>query len=337
MLSRDLFREKRNTDVWFKKSSDLFILVITLLAYGCPRKAIEVAFGLAEQTVRDWERKAGEHCYQLHDHLVVSQTFDLQQVQADEIKVKGQSGSFWLAMGMMVSTRLWLGAAISRKRDLVLIQRLADQIRQIALYRPLLLAVDGLASYVSAFRKAFRTRVKTGGRGAPRKVAWEQVNIVQVVKSVPGKGWSITRRLVQGSVDQVETLIQLSQGGGMINTAFIERLNATFRQRLAMLSRRSRTVVVQQKTLEQLTMLIGCIYNFCTPHQSLRMTLELPRSSKRRYRSRHIQQTPAMAARLTDHCWTVMELLSFKVPTAYAPPKKRGRKPKIRCDFCSIT
>ena len=311
--------------------------MVTLLALGCPRKAIEVAFGLAEQTVRDWERKAGAHCDQLHNHLVLSQTFDLQQVQADEIKVKGQAGSFWLAMAMMVSTRLWLGAAVSRKRDKVLIQRLADQIRQVALYRPLLLAVDGLSSYVSTFRKAFRTSVKTGKRGAPRKVAWEEIHIVQVVKSEPGKGWSISRRLVQGSLDQVEKLIQLSQGDGMINTAFIERINATFRQRLAMLSRRSRTVVVKQKTLEQLTMLIGCIYNFCTPHHSLRMRLELPRSSKRRFRSRYIKKTPAMAAGLTDHCWTVKELLSFKVPTQYSPPKKRGRKPKIRCDFCSIT
>jgi len=35
---------------------------------------------------------------------------DLQQVQADEIKGKGMGHSFWMAMALMVPTRLWLGS-----------------------------------------------------------------------------------------------------------------------------------------------------------------------------------------------------------------------------------
>ena len=336
MLPTYLFSPKGDTDVWPKKSQELYVQVITLLSHGCPRKAIEATFGLAENTVRDWEKKAGLHCHKLHDHLVANNQFDLQQVQADEIKVKGVGHSFWLAMAIMVSTRLWLGGVVSTKRDKTLIQELADQIRRMALYRPLLLAVDGLASYVSAFRKAFRTAIKTGKRGAPRKRAWDDIHIVQVVKSHPAKEWSIRRRLVQGTWQKVESLISVSQGEGVINTAFIERLNATFRQRLAILSRRSRCAVHRQETLENLMMLIGCVYNFCTPHQSLRLTIDLPGSSRRRYRQRHIQRTPAIAAKLTDHCWSVTELLTFKIPTQFSPPKKRGRKPKIVCHSCSI-
>lgn len=89
--------------------------------------------------------------------MVEKSQIDPQQVQADEIKVKRQDGHFWMALAMMVarneatmmvSTRLWLGGVVSDKRDLDLIQALSDKVKGLALCRPLLLAVDGLASYV---------------------------------------------------------------------------------------------------------------------------------------------------------------------------------------------
>lgn len=52
----------------------------------------------------------------------------------------------------MISTRLWLAGEVSTKRDKTLIRRLTNKIRAIALCRPLLLAVDGLSSYVTAFQ-----------------------------------------------------------------------------------------------------------------------------------------------------------------------------------------
>ena len=82
----------------------------------------------------------------------------------------------------------------------------------------------------------------------------------------------------------------------MINTAYIERLNATFRERLASLTRRGRALARRTLTLQHGMYLIGTVYNFCTPHASLA----------------HASggTTPAMAAGITDHCWTVQELLS---------------------------
>ena len=103
--------------------------VIILLAYGCPVQAIVKAFGLDERTVRDWHGRAGSQCKQVHEHMVENSQQALQQVQADEIKVKTQKGTYWMALAMVVSTRLWLGGVVSRKRDLVLIQALADKIR----------------------------------------------------------------------------------------------------------------------------------------------------------------------------------------------------------------
>ena len=56
---------------------------------------------------------------------------------------------------------LWLGGVISARRDKALIQALVDKVRAIALCRPLLVAVDGLPSYVKAFQRAFRSTSKT--------------------------------------------------------------------------------------------------------------------------------------------------------------------------------
>ena len=83
----------------------------------------------------------------------------------------------------------------------------------------------------------------------------------------------IQRRIVQGAKEMIQRLIQASQGHGGINTAFIERLNATFRQRLDPLARRTRTLARKADTLTAGMYLVGCLYNFCDPHHSLRVKL----------------------------------------------------------------
>ncbi len=139
-----------------------------------------------------------------------------------------------MALAIMVSTRLWLGGVISPKRDLRLIRTLMQQVRQVALRRPLLIAVDGLVSYIKATRLSFRSPVHTTKGGRPRLVAWSDLAITQVVKQRKNGDFSIQRRIVQGSEALVQRLLTASQGEGGINTAYIERLNATFRQRCAL-------------------------------------------------------------------------------------------------------
>jgi len=309
-----------------KTDAQTVVLILSLLAYGCPVQAIVMAFGFDERTVKAWWQRAGQHCQRVHEHLVGQSQLELQQVQADEIKIKTQGGIIWMAMAMMVSTRLWLGGVISRQRDHNLIQSLADQIRAIALYRPLLLAVDGLVSYVSAFQRAFRSPVPRRGQlGRCHLRPWSEVAIVQVVKQRVNGHLSIVRRIVQSSAQQVAELLQFSQGGGKINTAFIERLNATFRQRLAWLARRSRNLARQPQTLQAGMFIVGCTYNFCTYHDSLRVAFCLAKGGQR-----WLQRTPAIAAGLTDHRWTVEELFNFKVPPPrWTPPKRRGRPSQL--------
>lgn len=307
-----------------KKDHTIFIVVVTLLAFGCPVQAIVHALGLDERTVRSWWLKSGKQSEQVHESVIGTSQLDLQHVQADEIKVKTHGGSIWMALAMMVSTRLWLGGVVSEKRDSDLIERLVSKIHQVALCRELLLAVDGLNTYVKAFQNAFRSPLPTGKRGRPRLISWQGIHIVQVVKQRSPKPFTIMRRIVQGTEQGIQALLERSQGGTVINTAYIERLNATFRQRISSLTRRSRQAAHQQTTLHASMYLVGTIYNFCLPHHSLRLPLWL--STKRQH---WVQRTPAMATGLTDHIWTVEELMTFKVaPPPYVPPIRRGRPPK---------
>ena len=297
--------------------------VIVLLAYGCPIQAIVKAFGLDERTVCDWHKRAGQPCQQVHEHLVESGQHELEQVQADEIKVKTQKGTFWMALAIWVPSRLGMGGVVSPKRDLDLIQALADKVRNMALCRPLLLAVDGLASYVSAFRNAFRSKFprREAETGRCKMISGPDIAIVQVVKQRVEGVRNVDRRIIQGAEGRVERLIQTTQGKGVLNTAFIERLHATFRQRINSLTRRTRTLAQRAETWVAGMYLVGCFYNFCDFHHSLRLKLSVGS-----FGQRWVQRTPAIASALTDHPCTSLELFNFKVPPPpWQLPKQRGR------------
>lgn len=301
--------------------AEVMVVVATLIAHGCPLQAIVAAFHLDERTVMDWQERAGQHCKQVHEHLV-QHPRDLKHVQADEIRVKAQGKVVWLAMAIMVSTRLWLGGVVSSKRDKQLVHSLMVIIRQSALARPLLICVDGFSAYVRAVAQVFRSPLPSGKRGRPELISWPDIHIGQVVKRYQGKRVvDVTRRMAQGCLQAAVALLAQSHGGKKLNTAFIERLNATFRARLAVLVRRSRALIRNPQTLEPLMFLMGCVYNFCTEHKSLRVKLWVGSHG-----FRWVQRTPAIAAGLTDHIWSVKELLLFQIPPpSWQPPKHRGK------------
>jgi transposase-like protein len=320
-VCRKTFGSRKGTPLYRRRTPEATIaVVLTLVAYGCPIAAIEVAFGFQRRTVQQWVDAAGEHCERIHQHLVLKPR-DLEHVQADELRVKTQGNIMWMAMAVMVSTRLWLGGAISASRDKALIRRLVDLVRACASPGyPLLVATDGLVTYVKAFGRAFRSKLYTGRVGAPRLIAWPKVVIGQVVKRYERRRVvGVERRLARGSWSLLERLLDRTQegGGGVLNTAYIERLNATFRARLAVLVRRSRGLARQHQRLHAGMYLVGTVYNFCCYHASL--------SSVRS----DLGRTPAMAAGLTSHRWSMSELLEYHVPpTRWQPPKRRGRRSK---------
>jgi hypothetical protein len=305
-------------------AADVVTVVLTLLSYGCPTQAIVAAFGLDERTVAAWLARGGEQAERVHQHLIQQGQVDLQHVQADELWVKLVGRKVWLALALAVPSRLWLGGAISERRDLTLITRLVQMIRACAARPEILVCVDGLASYVTAFLRVFRAPVRTGRRGRPRLVLGAGFLLGQVVKrSAKRRVVGVTTRAVHGTLAAILTALTATGGGSQINTAYIERLNATFRSRLAPLVRRGRALARTEGRLMAGMWLVGGTYNFCWDHDSLR--LAAPAGAAHKW----LERTPAMAAGLTDHRWTVRELLHYQVPLpAWVPPKRRGRPPK---------
>ncbi len=319
----DTFSATKGTPYYrVRKEAWLMTAVLILLAHGCPPQAIVAAFGLDERTVTAWLHRAGAHCAAVHGHLVETAEVDAGHVQADEIRVKVRGGVVWQAMAVALPSRLWLGGVVSRTRDGALVTRLLERVRACAASRAILLCVDGFAAYVGAARAVFRAPVSTGKRGRPRLELPEGFLLAQVVKSRQGRRLAeVTRRVVVGTEEAVAGVIAATRGGTQINTSYIERLNATFRAHLAPLARRGRGIAHGPALIENGMWLIGCAYNFCWAHESLRLRA----IGGRKWQER----TPAMAAGLTDHAWTLEEVLRYPVPPrerlVTAKPR-RGRR-----------
>jgi transposase-like protein len=308
-----------------KVAPAVMVTVLTLLSHGCPPQAVVAAFGLDERTVAAWQTAAGQHGRRVHEHLVAAGQVELGHVQADELWVKLVGRKLWLAMAIAVPSRLWLGGVVSAERDRALLSALLGRVRACARGLAVLVCVDGLAGYATAIRRAFRVPIRTGRRGRPRLVLPPGVLIGQVVKRYARRRVvGVVPRVIHGSAAAVAAALTRTQGGTVINTAFIERLNATFRANLVGLVRRGRALARTELTLTGALWLVGCAYSFCWCHASLRQGA--PPESGRTWQER----TPAMAAGLTDHPWTMGELLHYQVPLpAWVAPKRRGRRPKL--------
>ncbi len=307
------------------KPHDLVVQVVTLLAHGCPVQAIVAAFGLDERTVARYQAEAGAQCRRVHEHVVAAGRVELGQVQADELRVRVVGGVVWVATALAVPSRLWLGGVVRAHRDRLLIRALLARVRACGPTRAVLLCVDGLSSYVSQARRVFREVVPTGAPGRPRLGLPAGVMIAQVVKQYAKRRVvGVAHRVVRGAAGAVQARLAATQGAheAVVNTAYVERLNATFRAHLAPLARRTRVAARQAATREAGMWLVGAGYNFCWPHDSLRRQ----RVAADPPGGKWVERTPAQAAGLTDHCWSVHELLTYQV--APPPVTRRGRRPR---------
>jgi len=121
-----------------------------------------------------------------------------------------------------------------------------------------------------------------------------------------GRVVEVIQDIVFGDPTEVMKLLGVDSGGS-INTAFIERLNLTIRNSLARFVRKTMNCSKILKRHSNALDFFQAWYNFVKPHKSLR--LEINQGNKR-----WMQRTPAMAEGLTDHVWTIRELLDFRIP-----------------------
>lgn len=304
-----------------RKPTELIVIVVTLVAYGCPIQAIVHAYGLDERTIASWRDRAGKHCQQVHHALIEQGNLDLGQVQADEIRVKGRAMIAWMGLSLMGSTRLWLGGVVSRTRDRALADRMMEQVRACSqAVCAVLICTDGWAAYPNSIKRAFREKVKrTAGKGRACLVVWPDLCIATVIKRAEKhRVVEVTRKLSWGTLAYAQQVLQRTVGCNEFNTSLIERFNGTMRERLAALTRKCRHAAHRLDALQTGMYLIGCSYNFCFPHHELSQPKHFGFAC-----------TPAMAAGMTDHIWSVQEMITYKIapaPWIEPRPARRSRK-----------
>jgi hypothetical protein len=183
-----------------------------------------------------------------------------------------------------------------------------------------LFLTDGFKEYMTALLTHYGAWVQPArrqARGPAPKSRWlplPQLLYAQVIKTTQRRRLvRVSHRLVCGSKAAVEQV--LAACGGQINAAFVERLNLDFRQHVAAIGRRVNTLCKHEARLRQQLALFQVYHNFVLPHASLRQPLPQPEpthgtgSAKRWWPC-----TPATAAGLTDHVWSLKEVLLYRVP-----------------------
>jgi IS1 family transposase len=211
-------------------------------------------------------------------------------------------------------------------RTLVMAQRLVHQVVEVLAPGcvPLFLT-DGVKEYATALLTHFGPWVQpprqqaTGPVSRLRWMPLPQLGYAQVIKSYRRRRVvRVRHRIGFGSLAGVNRV--LASTGWKIYTAFIERANLTIRQHVAAVGRRVITLCKGEEGLDQQLALYHTDYTFCLPHASLRLPILPPEpthgnGSAKRWRPR----TPAMAAGLTDHVWTLREVPLFRVPPWLQP------------------
>lgn len=330
------FYETHGTIFHGKRSSpDLIVHVIACLAEGLGIRGTARVFEIDPNTVLHWLMEAAEQlrafsAYFLHD-------LHLHPVQLDELyatlsAVRDGERSEDEAIDYLSTSPRWVWTAIDPESKLMLSAQVGNRspsMAQAILHQiaellapgcvPLFLS-DGNPSYLPAIVRHFGHWVqppRQHAKGSAPKPRWTLLPgllYAQVVKKMRRRRMvEIKRHVVigtQATVDQV-----LKACGWVINTAFVERLNLSLRQRVAPIRRRSAASCKGEAGLDSQLTLFQVYYNFVLSHVSLRLPLAAPIATNGNGSAKVWQpRTPAMAAGLTDHRWSLREVLMFRVP-----------------------
>jgi len=183
-----------------------------------------------------------------------------------------------------------------------------------------LFLTDGFKEYQTLILAHFgywmqpERRQGKGPMPKPRWIPRPELLYAQVVKSYRCRRLvGVTYRVVFGTRLAIEQV--LAAYGWTINTAFIERLNLDIRQCVAAVGRRVNTLRQGEPGVRDQLALFHVYHNFVLPHASLRQRLPLPEATSGSGSAKLWRPcTPAMAAGLTNHVWSLKEVLFYRVP-----------------------
>jgi IS1 family transposase len=314
---------------------EFVVRVIACLAEGLGIRGTARVFEVDPNTVLQWLVEAAEQLHAFSRHVL--HDVRVRQVQLDELfallsavkdgKVSEaeaierlERSPQWGWVAMDPESKLLLAIDVG-ERTLAMAQRVVHQVVQVLApdCAPLFLT-DGFREYMTALLTHYghwvqpTRRQATGPNPKPRWMPRPGLLYAQVVKTVRKRRLiRVVHRVVFGTLEAVQQV--LAACGWQSNTAFVERLNLSLRQHVAAVGRRVSTLCKGADGLRQQLALYHTYYTFCLPHPSLRLPLLQPEATHGTGTAKRWQpRTPAMAAGLTDHVWTLREVLLFRVP-----------------------
>ena len=314
---------------------ELIVRVLACLAEGLGIRATARVFEVDPTTVLHWLVEAAEQLRAFSAYFLCA--LHLEQLQLDELYAvlrdrkageisdeeaiqRLERSPYWVWTAMDPQSKLLVVVEVG-SRTLAMAQRVGHQVTEVLAPScvPLCLT-DGLKDYATALLTHFgqwmqpKRRQATGPRPQPRWMPRPALLYAQVVKSYRRRRLvGVTHRVVFGTQLAIEQV--LAACGWTMNTAFVERLNLDIRQRVAAIGRRVNTLCQGEAGVRDQLALFQVYHNFVLPHASLRQPLPAPEVTNGHGSAKVWRPcTPAMAADLTDHVWSLKEVLLYRVP-----------------------
>jgi IS1 family transposase len=305
------------------------------MVQGLGIRATARVFEVDANTVLHWLVEAAEQLRAFSAYFLCN--LHLEQLQLDEVyavlraRKAGEIGDeeaitrlerapSWVWTAMDPTSKLVVVVAVGC-RTLAMAQRVVHQVTGVLAPGCVpLFVTDGLKDYATALLTHFgqwmqpQRRQDKGPMPKPRWMPLPELLYAQVVKSYRRRRIvGVTHRVVFGTRLAIEQV--LAACGWPINTAFVERLNLDLRQCVAAIGRRVNTLCQGEAGLRDQVALFQVYHNFVVPHASLRQPLLIPEATNG-YGSAKVWHpcTPAMAAGLTDHVWSLKDVLLYRVP-----------------------
>jgi IS1 family transposase len=300
-------------------TNDAFVTLATSLAEGVGISSTARIQQVDKKTVLLVLARASEHATQIHRTLL--HDLDVSECQLDELwsfvgkkeknldpleKLLRIFGDAWTWVAFDAVNKVFL-ATVTGKRTLPHAVTLLQEVKRITSRMPMLFSSDQLDHYANALLQVYGHTVyppRKSGRGRrphPKLIPPPELLYVQVVKHYQGnRVVKIDRKVIFGNPESVDQILTASPISNKINTSYVERGNGIIRHVDARFNRKTFRFSKRKLNHERQLSLSLAYYHLCRPHKTL----------SRRYKQ---PTTPFMAAGITDHVWTMRDLLGFRI------------------------
>lgn len=284
------------------------VLMLKCFRWGVPETGIADIAEVNIKTVHLFQTKVATHSKSYHDQNVHNVSDPI--AQCDELYAKRQSGTEWVGVAIAATSLLILGIFVGTRNQVMADSLIASVWTRCKNAKMLL--TDGWPCYWNAFLRCFgelfqpRRKSRQGRKKGKSLRVPKNFFYAQVVKRAEKKGkrWrlcSVVLKALCGKLEDCKRFVQIYFSGLTINTSFVERFNASLRNCIGALRRKSRCQVRKRVSLSEKVWIFTTLYNWIIPHSSL---------SKGSY-----WVTPAMAAGIATEPLSYIEFIKTSLHT----------------------